>query len=220
MPVRKIGMSSRSVTGEFDSVKTKRRHRSESTLEFDFFYHLEFDPLVKTFDEQPLFIDYITDKGKKSKYTPDVKITYTTNGVLEKGIKYALVEVKYAAEVDEFKKESARKIEAAKKFCKSKGGKFEIVDEQIIRTIRLDNYKFLHRYLHPSAAPKLKLDLMNLAKELKIFTANDWVSRIEGSKLIKGQALSNLWHLVALRQLIVNFDKPVNMISEIRSKMN
>jgi len=213
-------MSSRSVTGEFDSVKTRLRHGSESTLEFDFFYHLDFDPLVKTFEEQPLSIDFINDQGKKSKYTPDVKVVYTNKGVIEKGIKFSLIEIKYTSEVEEFREKSARKIEAAERYCKAKGGRFEIVDEQMVRTTRWENYKFLHRYLDPSGAPKVKLDLLRLAHELKVFTANTWIDRIEGSKLLKGQALSNLWHLVASRQLVADFDKPVNMISEIKFPEN
>ncbi len=220
MPVRKIGISSRSVTGDFSSVKTKLRHRTESTLEFDFFYYPEFDPLVKTFEEQPLSIDFINEKGRKSKYTPDVKVTYTKNGAHDIGAKFSLVEIKYLDEVDKFKKESALKIKAAENYCKIKGGKFEIVDETAIRTTRLESYKFLHRYLDPSSAPKLKIDFMSLAKELKVFTAQDWVDRIEGSDLLKGQALSNLWHLVASRRLIANFDDPVNMISEVRFSEN
>ncbi len=213
-------MSSRSVTGDFSSVKTKRRHRSESTLEFDFFYYPEFDPLVKTFDEQPLTIPFINEKGRKSKYTPDVKVTYTNKGAIETGAKFSLVEIKYLNELEEFKKESALKIKAAENYCKAKGGKFEIIDESVIRTTRLKSYHFLHRYLDPSEVPKLKIDFMRISRELKVFTAQNWVDRIEGSDLVKGQALWNLWHLVASRQLIANFDNPVNMISEIRASEN
>jgi hypothetical protein len=57
---------------------------------------------------------------------------------------------------------------------------------------------------------------MKLAMELKVFTPNDWVNRIEGSKLVKGQAVSNLWHLIANGHLEMDLDAPISMQSRIK----
>lgn len=216
MPVRKIGMNSRSVTGDFSSVKTKKTHRFESTLERDFIYLMEFDPLVVDYDPQPIAFPYINSGGRKSKYVPDFKVVYTKKGAQKKGCKFSLVEIKYLDELEERREQFAQGFKAAESYCKAEGGKFEIFHDGDIRTTRLAGSIFLHRYLHPSAAPKQNIDFMALAKELKIFTAKSWVDKIEGSQLIKGQALSNLWHLIAIGQLEIDLDIPISMKSEIR----
>jgi len=218
MPVRKIGMSSRSVTWDFVSVKTNSTHRCESTLEFDFAYLAEFDPLVNTFEAQPVSIPYVNAKGRKVKYTPDFKITYTKNGALQKGAKFSLIEIKYTKELEICKDEFAPKFKAAKNYCQAKGGDFEIFNEQTIRTTKLASCKFLYRYIDESETPKLNFNFINLANSLKEFTPKDWVNNIEGSELIKGQALSNLWHLIAKGFLEIDLDKTINMKTKIRLK--
>ena len=208
-------MSSRSVTWDFVSVKTNSTHKCESTLEFEFLYLVEFDPLVNSFEAQPISLPYVNGNGRKVKYTPDFKVTYTKKGAQQKGYNFSLVEIKYSRELEARKEEFAPKFKLAESYCQTEGGKFEIFNEQNIQTPRLARYKFLHRYLDHSAAPKLNIDFIALAKDLKIFTPQDWVSRIEGSELVKGQALSNLWHLLACGQLQVDLDSPITMKSVI-----
>jgi hypothetical protein len=216
MPVRRIGMNSRSITGEFASVKTKKTHPYESTLERDFIYLMEFDSLVLDYEAQPISLPCVSSSGRKSKYVPDFRVNYTKKGVQQKRCKFSLVEIKYQDELEEFKEQFAPGFKAAENYCQANGGKFEIFHDQVIRTTQLKNCIFLHRYLDPSEAPKLKIDFLSLAKELKIFNAKKWVDRIEGSELVKGQALSNLWHLIANGHLEIDLDIPITMKSEIR----
>ena len=76
MPTRKIKKSYRQVTGVLSSPKNNRMIASESTLERDLYVLLDFDPLVKTFEEQPITISYSMSGGKKSRYTPDCLINF------------------------------------------------------------------------------------------------------------------------------------------------
>jgi len=201
-------------------LKTGSSHRCESTLEFEFLYHLEFDPLVSTFEAQPISIPYVNENGRKVKYTPDVKVIYTKKGARQMGCKFSLVEVKYQRELEARKEEFAPRFKVASTYCEAEGGKFEIKHEQDIQTQRLKSCKLLYRYQDTSKVPKMSFDFLKLAKDLKIFTANDWVDKIEGSDLVKGQALYNLWHLVATGHLEVDLDAPITMVSEIRAIEN
>jgi len=216
MPVRKIGVSARSVTWDFESVKTDSTHRCESTLEFEYLYLVEFDPLVRTFEAQPIAIPFVNGEGKKTRYIPDFKLVYTKHGAELKGYEFSLIEIKYQNELNELMNLFSHKFRAAEIYCDSQGGKFEIVDERAIKTQRLLTCKFLHRYLHPDKVPKLKLNCLELAQGLNTFTPKDWVDHIGGSELMQGQALSNLWHLVATGRLETDFDSQITMQSIIK----
>lgn len=71
MPVRKIKKSYRQVTGVLSSKKNGRMIHSESTLERDLYLLLDFDPMVKSFEEQPVKVPHILNSGKGSLWTPD-----------------------------------------------------------------------------------------------------------------------------------------------------
>lgn len=81
MPVRKIKKNYRSVTGLIASQKNARMIASESTLERDLFTCLEFDPVVESYEEQPVLIEYKNENGKKTTYTPDVLIYFNSTKV-------------------------------------------------------------------------------------------------------------------------------------------
>lgn len=72
MGTRKIKKSYRNVTGVLSSKKTDRLVQSESTLERDLYNLLEFDPLVSSYEEQPVTVAYQIPDGRASIYTPDV----------------------------------------------------------------------------------------------------------------------------------------------------
>ncbi|MFN5170900.1 MAG: TnsA endonuclease N-terminal domain-containing protein [Cyclobacteriaceae bacterium] len=197
-------------------MKTKSTHRCESTLEFEFMYLVEFDPLVRSFEAQPISLPYTNEKGRKTRYTPDLKIVYTNKGAQQLGYAFSLVEIKYKGELDQFKEDFAPAFNAAQVYCDTEGGIFEIVHEDIIKTPKLASYKFLHRYLDAASVPKMDFDLMKLASELGTFTPNDWVSKISGTGRTRNQALANLWHLVATRTLEIDFDSQITMKSTIK----
>ena len=218
MPVRKIGITSRSVPTAFDSLKTGDTHMCESTVETDFCYWLEFDPLVKSYEAQPVKIFYKNEKGRKIKYVPDFHVTYTKDGEIEKGRKFTLFEIKERWDLDENKEKYALKFKAAESYCKEQSTLFEIRDDSSIRTPRLKTYKFLYRYLSKESVPKVNIDLMSIAQRLETFKVQELVDSIDGNALLKGQSLSNIWHLVATRQLHTDWDKPITNASILNIK--
>jgi hypothetical protein len=220
MPVRKIGITTRSVPTAFDSLKTGDTHMCESTVETDFCYWLEFDPLVKSYEAQPVKIFFQNDKGRKTKYVPDFRVNYTKEGELVKGRKFTLFELKERWELEEFRDELAPKFKAAELYCKGKKSQFEIRDDHSIRTPRLKAYKFLYRYLSKESIPKIKIDLMHIAHRLETFKVQELIDSVEGNALQKGQSLSNIWHLVATKQLHTDWDRPITNASILTIKKN
>lgn len=218
MPVRKIGITSRSVPTAFDSLKTGDTHMCESTVETDFCYWLEFDPVVKSYEAQPVKIFFQNDKGRKTKYVPDFHVNYTKEGETEKGCKSTLFEIKERWELEELKEELVPKFRAAELYCQDKESKFEIRDDYSIRTPRLKAYKFLYRYLSKESVPQVKIDLMNIARRLETFKVQELIDSVEGNELLKGQSLSNIWHLVATKQLQTDWDRPITNASILTIK--
>ncbi len=218
MPVRKIGVTSFSVTSNFSSIKTSSMHMCESTLETDYCYHLEFDNNVESYEAQPLRIQYKNQKGRKDYYTPDFKVKYTNNGIKKLGSEFLLAEIKYLDELKENAKVFENRFEAARRFCRDNGGTFEVFTEEFIRDIRLTNYKFLYRYLNPQRIPKLNIDFSSLSDRLETFNAVDWMNNIDGDTLLKGQALTNLWAMVAKGELTIDLEKLITNDSIIQKR--
>ena len=201
MPVRKIGITSRSVPTAFDSLKTGSVHMCESTLETDFCYHLEFDPLVKSYDAQPVKLFYNNEKGRRTRYVPDFHVTYTKQGSLEHSRESTLFEIKEKVELVQNKNDLALRFKIAEEHCTKIKSQFVVHTEDFIRSPKLKTYKFLYRYLAKDSAPKLRFDIMEIARRLETFQVQELIDSIDGDAVIKGKSLSNVWHLVANHHL-------------------
>lgn len=206
MPVRKIGITSRSVPTAFDSLKTGEIHMCESTLETDFCYHLEFDPLVKSYEAQPIKLFYNNKKGRRTKYVPDFHIIYTKQGALEYGRNSSIIEIKEKIELEDNKEDLSLRFKIAEEHCAKNHSQFVVYSEDFIRVPRLKTYKFLYRYLAKDSAPKLRFDIMEIARRLESFHVQEIIDSIGGDALTKGKCLSNVWHLVANRRLHTDWD--------------
>jgi hypothetical protein len=80
MPVRKIPIGNRAVTGRHG----RSGGRYESSLERDFF-ELMMDTAVASMEEQPVRIDYTATNGMKRHYTPDALVTFHPNSYSANG---------------------------------------------------------------------------------------------------------------------------------------
>ena len=190
----------------------------ESLLELDYLYHLEFDDQVADYDMQPIWIPFININGKKTKYPPDIKVNYTKAGKLEKGFPYSIIEIKFKEELEQKEEEYKPKFLAVEQYCTENNCGFEIVDESQIRTSILKNYKFFYRYLPTQSLPKVPTDVLQLAKQLVSFSGFEFLDKIDGNMLVKGQTLHNLWHHVANRNLFIDWHSPINMNTVIKTK--
>lgn len=74
MKKRKLGKSRNKRIYGFNSIKSEKHFRVESSLEFEACYHLKFQANISSFEAQPLGYEY-QSFGKTAKYTPDFKTT-------------------------------------------------------------------------------------------------------------------------------------------------
>ena len=130
-------MSKVSNIPRFVSIKCAITFLTESILEFEACYHLEYDDSVIIFEAQPLGYEYFYE-GNKCRYTPDFLVIYRSG-------KKVFIEVKPAriTKRPEFKDRFAAQKDAAVK----QGITLVIWTDEFIREQPyLENLKTLHRY--------------------------------------------------------------------------
>ncbi len=126
MSIRKIPKNYRNVTGVLTNPSMLTRHSFESTLERDYFFLLNFDTHVVSYEEQPIAISWQDAVGKERNYTPDVLVNY--DNTVSK-----LVEIKYRSELREKWSELKPKFKAAIAYCRQQGWRFKIITEIEVR---------------------------------------------------------------------------------------
>lgn len=128
-PVRKIGKSHVTLTGNLHLPGVSNRIAFESSLERDFFILQWFDPLMEDMVEQPIKVPYEMANGKESYYTPDALVYYTDKPAL-------LAEVKPSHALLKNKLELEPKFAAAQVLADANGWLFRVFTEKEIRTVR------------------------------------------------------------------------------------
>lgn len=122
--------------GKFFSIKMGTMLWFESLLEEALMYLLDFDPDVKSFEEQPCRIRYL-HRGKVHHYTPDIFAHRTT----EKQI----IEVKPRKKVNTEKYDLLFRI--IYPICEVEGFRFKVLTEEVIlQQPRLNNVKAVWSY--------------------------------------------------------------------------
>lgn len=212
MPVRKIPMNYRNVTGVFPSLRSIGSAAFESTLERDFLTILDFDYEVEKFEVQPVKIEYIDEFAKKRTYTPDVLVQYRCNHSDDP--KYTLYEVKYRKDLKEKWPELRPKFKAALHFARTKGWNFKIITDLEIRRPYLENIKFLRRYDIPiddhrmETARRILVNLREITPEiLAVALAQDFSNRAETVFLV--------WQMLARGYIIADLTEPLSMNTPI-----
>ncbi|WP_133408063.1 TnsA endonuclease N-terminal domain-containing protein [Parashewanella tropica] len=167
---------------------------TESPLEADLCYHLEFDKNVVSYQAQPFPITYFFD-GKLRSYTPDFKVTYQNGSVV-------YIEVKYEADktrIDNFE----QWIEAINQSLISQGSRVIVITELFIR--KQPTYENL---VNVYSATRLKLDKAFL---VKIITAFESKKNLTIAELItqdkREYELEQIHRLIFERKLIA----PINI---------
>mgnify|MGYP000087689449 CR=1 FL=1 len=143
MPTRKVSNRGGNIIGHHPSLKVGRMIAFESTIERDFIYLLDYDPDVKTFEEQPFIIEYEW-AGKIHRYTPDFHVVRCSSD--------PVVECKPLNHVND--EDNQRKFYAARRWCLESGREFKVETEVAIRSgSRLKNVvklaQFARHYVEP-----------------------------------------------------------------------
>ena len=214
MLARKIKSNHRSMTGAIPSNKEHYMRYFESSLERDFYLILEFDLNVRSYQEQPLRIEYVDSKGKIRSYIPDVLVKFRDDIEPAIDMQPWLCEIKYKDDLERNHHKYKEKFEAARTYSEKQGWEFRIVDERDIRTTHLENVKFFmgYRNIQMNNDGTMLLDMLHQLREtdpasiLAAMTDNKWR---------RAEIMTQLWHLISVRMIGADLNIPFNMKSRI-----
>ncbi len=209
MPVRKIPIKSKSLSGLFSSIKNGRQVAFESALERDFIVLQEFSPEVARYEEQPLHIPIQKPDGRVGKYTPDFLVWYH-----DPGRKTALVEIKYESQLREQASELAPAFEAANRHAAENGLEFQVVTDLPIRIPLLKNAKFLLPFRnHPPPSLLVGQVMQAVATGRSLIVAELVKTVAVKTNAEPAEVIPCIWFLVATFRLHVELTQPITMKS-------
>ncbi len=204
-PVRKVTSNGRTIVGYMPSSKSEGLIQHESNLEKDFIYILKFDPHVISIQDQPVLISYLL-KGKKRKYTPDFLVKYDNGNQV-------IFEVKYSANLEEFRKELKPKFLAGKAYAKENSIHFKIITELQIRTAYKKNLIYLDQF-RTDAIDLTLTQRITVALELKKkCTGNELLESISSDESDYNQLIRPFWILVFHSRICCNLFEDVTLNS-------
>lgn len=217
--VRKIKPTKRSVSGFF-SFRGEESIPYESTLERDFIMLKAADDSVSRIIAQPTQIAFSYPGSPEYKYTPDFLVFYDNpNDILDwQARKPELIEVKPRAELQKNFHKWKPKFKQALKFAKENDFTFHFADESRIRTQTLKNLQFLDRF---KRFPYTHYDtdcLNRLVDTLLVFghsSITDLINSIYKGQSRRGEALAQVWHLIAIQRLACDLTRDLNTHTEI-----
>lgn len=209
-PARLIGTSRRALTGKV-RVEGGRAVGFESSLERDWQICLDFDPSVKTILEQPFSIFYPAEAGEL-RYTPDMLAEYCLAGGESSVVVY---EVKHVDDLVAEWQRYRRRFSEAVRYCRQRGWRFKIVTERHIRTPYLQNAKFLRKYRAREEQTLFRDQLLYSLKGLGTTTPQALLAFSYLHEEKRMAALTELWRMVAKREVNMDFDELLTMHSPI-----
>ena len=207
-PVRKPQNHNFSYTGQFPSLKMKRMIRFESGLEKDFIYLLEFDELVKKYEEQPLRIEYQINK-KKHTYTPDFQAKIGEENWL------------YECKPKRFSKtpSNLEKFGVAEKWCSEQNGwGFQVVTDELIRSgCRLKNVKYLNGFSRFVIRPELIGKIYSFFQNIESAEIGEIETSLSGAGYPRTEILPaifylNYYHKLSFPMIDTEFFSPSSVI--------
>lgn len=203
MPVRKIPKNHLFVTGRHATDLSQEVVEFESPLEKEYMLLLDFDPLVASYESQPVRIRLPDGRP----YVPDILVKFHAgpDGVVPPP---ELVEIKTQEHLERYSQEYADKFAAAEQHAHQKGWRFCTRTEKDIRTPRLGNIKFLRRYRHDMPHPDDVETFMEHIRLLGGCSSSEVVlASMSSSADERAMWLPVLWHLVATGRIQVNMDR-------------
>jgi hypothetical protein len=209
-PSRAIGTSRRALTGRL-SLGEGARAGFESSLERDWLICLDFHPTVTLIREQPFSIHYESDRGTR-RYTPDVLAQFAIAPGQRSTVVY---EVKPQDELKSSFAEHRCRFKKAVAFCRAKGWRFKIVTEKHIRTPFLDNAKFLRKYRAFAVQELYRDQLLYSLRALGPTCPQALLALAYLSDEKRMAALTELWRMVACREIGAELARPLTMRSAI-----
>lgn len=208
MPVRKIGLCYRSVSGRVPMGSSRRSVATESTLERDFVLLQRLDHDVATVEEQPVRIALPGPDGTSGHYVPDFLVTYRSADRCP-----LLVEVKYSSDPALTSGQLTTRLAAAADYARELGWCFALFTEKEIRTPRLDNARFLTPY----QSRMVSMDRRRAIREAAAtpISIRQLAARIADHGDV-ATALPDIWTSLATGALWSTLDEPITVDSIVR----
>lgn len=210
MPVRRIPIGRRSLTGAHNWDPRALGVTFESSLERDFITLMLFEPTVASIEEQPVKIRFSHDDASR-RYIPDFLVDFTNQAS-------RLIEIKFSEELRSKAEELVPKFDAAESYAAERGWLFEVWSELEIRTTRLANAKFLlpfNRY-EPDAGLAARLLRFFQTSQASFASTEEALRACWDDEAERARGLHTLWTLVARRRLVTDFDQPLTANSYLR----
>lgn len=208
MPSRKILKNYRSVTGTFPSLKNKSNISYESLLERDFYLLLEFDPNVKTYEEQPFTIKYKRNNNTY-KYTPDTLVHYYDTSLP------TVYEVKMSNMIKEGKVFFEEKLNRIEEYVNNNDMDFKLFTELEIDQIYLENALFLYRY-RDLQNKQMFIKVNQSLNDLNSISVKQLLNKIHSNKFKQAEYLPYIWALVFQNKLHIDMNKKITNSSIIK----
>jgi hypothetical protein len=203
-PARKIR------TKHFQGIRgyTPEGEQFEFLLENDYLVLLRFDPDVERYRTQPCKINY-DDGTLQRHYTPDVLVEYKRprTRVPE------LIEIKPRDFADD-PMYSAR-FDAARAYAAERDWVFRVVTESDVPPARLDNAKFLLRYVNRPLDEAFSALALQSLQEFQQVSVDGFVQMCQQHEENRAKLLTEVWTLIAKRRVGADLDAPLTMQSPI-----
>lgn len=208
MGVRKLKKSYISCVGYFKSYKNNKQLAFDSILERECFYYLEFDDEVISYDEQP-FKMYYELNGSRTRYTPDILVTYKDGS-------QKLYEVKYQDEIDS-DEELQHKLSILKdEVPAQKQMPFEVLTDLMLDDVYMKNCTFLYKYAFLQKNDELVTKISDAIKNQNAPTSvRALLESITTEQIEQLKIIPYLWHEVFKNSSLINMDEKITMSSII-----
>ncbi len=207
MPVRKIPMNYRHVTGRY-AFPNGKSVAFEAPLERDFLYLMDFDPDVAEVEEQPVKVPVPGGRGRASYYVPDYLVKW-------RGGQTWLVEVKLSSDLKANRSKYKAKFKAAKTYAADRGWEFKIITDQDIRTPKLKNIRFLLSYRRRNIDPGVSARLLGHASDDITISLGQILERAFPDPSDHPAVLPALWNLVVSGHLNVDMETQLDLNSMV-----
>jgi hypothetical protein len=204
MPVRKIPRNHLQVTGRHATSKSEDSADFESLLEKEHMLLLDHDPLVQSYEVQPVRIPV---PGVARGYVPDLLVHYRPD---EDGC-ISPSEIREVKKSEDFKRNAekyAPKFEAAEQYAAQRGWVFRKIDETEIRVPRLRNLKFLSQFQFNEPEPHEVDWVLSQLDKLGQTSSDELIALVAQSDEARLGLMPVLWHLVITKRIGVDLDVP------------
>jgi len=203
-PVRKIGVTTRSVSGIVPEIG-----RYESSLERDFMEICRFDDSVLKVIPQPVVIPYLTRSDQIRSYTPDGLLYFKEELIMNP----ILFEIKYQDDFKENRRLLLPKFRAAKDYANNLGWDFHVITENYIRTTYLENIKFLWPFKNRKPPDSYVERVLGTMFDLIESDPDMLIHILCKDKTNRAQMIPVIWYMVSNSLIGCDLDQPLTMNS-------